>query len=178
MICKLFVFPGRHQKREKHSKSLSWKTKNYKNLAADVCASCLHVPTHPSITAITVLYSCLLHTSAVFHPLESSCTKNSSWSSTALLTFPAAFELSISRLWLFHMTLSLRLNPLPPTPTPPTFLTPTPRLQWSGTTRVPSHIPTHIHKMRSGSVAELGQDVMGSNVLPSRVLSRELPGFK
>lgn len=41
------------------------------------------------------------------------------------------------------------------------------------------HTYSHTHEMRSGSVAELGQEVMGSNVLRSRVLSTALqPGFK
>lgn len=68
MICKLFVFPGRHQKREKHSKSLSWKTKNYKNLAADVCASCLHIPASLLSQSSTPVCSIRLQSSTLSSP--------------------------------------------------------------------------------------------------------------
>lgn len=81
--------------------------------------------------------------------------------------------------WTLHFNCDFSAWPQasawPPHPPPPH----SPRLQRSGTTRAPSHVPTHIHKMRSGSVAELGQDVMHSNVPPSRLLSTApSPGFK
>lgn len=66
-----------------------------------------------------------------------------------------------------------------PSPLPPSPFTTAPRLQRSGTSGAPSHIPAQAHQMRGGSVAELGRDLMGSNAVRSGLLSSlPLPCFK
>lgn len=106
----------------------------------------------------------LLHSSLLPEPPELRRTKKSSPCSTAFLTF------------LLQLLNSLFQTLTPPSPT---VTPPTPESFTGLEPAATPHTHTHRDEMRSGSVAELGQDVMGSNALPLSALSTtQLPDFK